>query len=538
VGVGLWLGFAESGIAYLKEGQVRASYAGAEGLGKGRVGDLQFDRQGALWAATEGGLSRIKNGRVATLTARNGLPCDTVQWVMEDDDGSFWLYMACGLVRIARPELDAWAADPKRTVRAGVYGSSDGVGGRSQATDYSPRVAKTADGKLWFATLDGVSVLDPHNLHLNKLPPPVHIEQITADRKTYPVTPNMHLPPLIRDVWIDYTALSLVAPEKVRFRYKLEGQDTDWKEVVNDRQAQYSNLPPRHYRFRVVASNNSGVWNETGDTLDFSIDPAWFQTRTFYASCVAAGLLALWGVYRLRIWQIKREFNMRMDERVEERTRIARELHDTLLQSFQGTSMLFQVALNLLPADSAKAAQILERALEQAGRAITEGRDAIRGMRSSTEVTNDLAEAMRGLGAEMASDGSPEFRVLVEGPPKELHPILRDEIYKLAREALRNAFRHAQARRIEVGITYGDRLLRVCMRDDGRGIDPAIAETGLSGHYGLPGMRERAQRIGAQFNIWTEPGAGTEIGLSIPAAIAYRTGPEGKVRRLFRRNAG
>ena len=183
---GLWLGFYQGGVAYFKDGQVRASYAGADGLGEGRVGGLQLDRDGTLWAATEGGLSRVKNGRVATLTSKNGLPCDTVHWVMEDDDHSFWLYTACGLVRIARPELDAWAADPKRTIQSAVFDSSDGVRSHAVAySGYSPRVAKSADGKLWFLPGDGVSVIDPRHLPFNKLPPPVHIEQITADRKTY-----------------------------------------------------------------------------------------------------------------------------------------------------------------------------------------------------------------------------------------------------------------------------------------------------------------------------------------------------------------
>ena len=181
---GLWLGFFEGGVAYFKDGQVRASYAGADGLGEGRVNGLQLDRDGALWAATEGGLSRVKNGRVATLTSKNGLPCDAVHWMMEDDDHSFWLYMACGLVRIARPELDAWVADPKRTIQATVFDSSDGVRSHSFTTGYSPRVAKSTDGKLWFLPFDGVSVIDPRHLPFNKLPPPVHIEQITADRKT------------------------------------------------------------------------------------------------------------------------------------------------------------------------------------------------------------------------------------------------------------------------------------------------------------------------------------------------------------------
>ena len=259
--------------------RLRASYAAAEGLGEGMVRSFYSDGNGTLWAATEGGLSRIKDGRVLTLTSQNGLPCNTVHWMMEDDAHSVWLYLACGLVRIARSELDAWASDPKQTIQATVFDSSDGVSNHRFTGGYSAIVAKSADGKLWFLRLGGVSVIDPHHLPFNKLPPPVHIEQVTADDKTYDATNGLRLPPRVRDLAIDYTALSLVAPEKVRFRVKLEGQDDDWKEVGQRRaRSHYTNLAPGQYRFRVIACNNSGVWNEEGASLDF-VDRARVATR-------------------------------------------------------------------------------------------------------------------------------------------------------------------------------------------------------------------------------------------------------------------
>jgi signal transduction histidine kinase/ligand-binding sensor domain-containing protein len=309
---GLWLGFSQGGVAYFKDGKVRESYTRVDGLGEGIVTSLSLDSDGTLWAATEGGLSRVKNGRVATLTSQNGLPCDTVFWMMQDDAHSFWLYMSCGLVRIAGTEMDAWVTDPKRTIQNTVFDSSDGVRGRALTTGYTPLVAKTGDGRLWFLPLDGVSAIDPRHLSSNQLPPPVHIEKVTADRKTYwqnlsGDTPSSHptLPALVRDLKIDYTALSYVAPEKVRFRYKLEGQDPDWREVVNEREAQYSNLAPGNYRFRVAACNNSGVWNEAGAFLDFSIAPAYYQTTWFRVSCVAAFVALLWCIYRLRVRSIQ-----------------------------------------------------------------------------------------------------------------------------------------------------------------------------------------------------------------------------------------
>src|SRR5712671_112446 len=407
---GPWLGFSKGGVAYFRDGKVRESYSGLDGLGEGIVTSLSLDSDGTLWAATEGGLSRVKNGRVATLTSQNGLPCNAVFWVMQDDTHSFWLYTACGLVRIAGTEMDAWVTDPKRTIQSTVFDSSDGVRSRALTTGYTPLVAKSANGKLWFLPLDGVSVIDPRHLPFNKLPPPVQIERVTADRKTYWENLSGHassshprLPALVRDLEIDYTALSLVAPEKIRFRYRLEGRDSDWLDAGNRRQAFYNDLAPRNYRFRVAASNNSGVWNEAGASFDFSITPAYYQTGWFRSSCVAAFFALLWALYRYRLYQIKQEFNARLEERVGERTRIARELHDTLLQSFHGLLFRFQAVDNLLPARPGEAKQTLESALDDSAQAITEARDAVHELRSSTVVTNDLAAAVTALGAALAA---------------------------------------------------------------------------------------------------------------------------------------
>jgi ligand-binding sensor domain-containing protein/signal transduction histidine kinase len=526
---GIWAGSFFGGVVYFRDGQVRASYGVGDGLGDGRVEDLQLERDGTLWAATQSGLSRIKNGRVTTLNSKNGLPCDTVHWSMEDNEHSVWLYMACGLVRIARGELDAWAADPKRMIQVSVFDSSDGVRSHSSSNGLSPSVAKTAEGKLWFLPYDGVSVIDPRHLAFNKLPPPVQIEQITADRKTY--WQNLYgdassspprLPPLVRDLTIDYTALSLVVPEKVRFRVKLEGWDRDWKEAGNERKAVYSNLPPRKYRFRVMACNNSGVWNEAGTFLDFSIAPVYYQTRWFQLSCVAALVLLLWALYQLRLRQLARQFNLTLEARVGERTRIARDLHDTLLQSFQGLLMRFQAVSNELAEGELK--QELDEAIDRATGAITEGRDAVQGLRSSVVERNDLAAALGTLGKELAAPASqpPEFTMQVEGAAHDLHPILRDEVYRVAGEALRNAFRHADAGRIEVEIRYDERVFRLRVRDDGKGIDPnLLADDGRAGHFGLRGMRERAKRVGGKLTVWSELGSGTEVELRVPASHAY-----------------
>jgi PAS domain S-box-containing protein len=311
---GLWLGFSGGGVVWFRDGQVRSSYSATDGLGKGAVNQLRFDSEGALWIATEGGITRLKDGHIATLTSKSGLPCDAVQWTIEDDAQSVWLMMPCGLVRVARSELDTRASARDKTpgtIRTTVFDNSDGLRTLAVVGDYTPRVAKSGDGKLWFMSPDGISVVDPHQLPFNDLLPPVHIEKVVADRKEYgktlsgDVQSSPRLPSPVRELEIDYSALSLVVPEKVLFRYKLEGWDQDWQDAGTRRQAFYSNLPPRNYTFRVQACNNSGLWNEAGTSFNFSIAPAYYQTYWFRFSCFAAFVALLWALHRWRIRQLK-----------------------------------------------------------------------------------------------------------------------------------------------------------------------------------------------------------------------------------------
>jgi signal transduction histidine kinase len=404
---------------------------------------------------------------------------------------------------------------------------------------------------LWFLPWDGVSVVDPRHLPVNKRPPPVHVEQIIADRKTY--WENLYgeasssppkLPPLVRDLTIDYTALSLVAPEKVHFRYKLEGWDRDWQDVGTRRQAFYTNLGPRKYRFRVMACNNSDVWNEAGASLDFSILPAYYQTNWFRAACVAAFLAMLWAIYQMRLRQLAREFNAGLEARVGERTRIARELHDSLLQGFQGLMFRLQAVRDMLPGRApAEAIEALDVALERGDKAIAEGRDTVSNLREPILGDSDIAQALTALGKELAQQSGnglvPCVRVLLEGKQRELNPMLRDEVYRIAREALRNAFSHARAQKIEAEITYSDSEFLLHVRDDGGGLDPEVANQGArAGHWGLPGMRERAKSFGGKLEIWSEHGSGTEIELSVPGAIAYGKSEPRRRFWLWRKKIG
>ena len=351
----------------------------------------------------------------------------------------------------------------------------------------------------------------------------------------------MRLPSGVRNLTFDYTALSLVVPDKVRFRVKLEGQDKDWRELVNVRHVEYTNLPPKHYKFRVLACNNSGVWNEEGATLDFVIPPAWYQTNWFRAACVAAFLAMIWGIYELRVRQLAAQFNVRLEERVSERTRIARDLHDTLLQSFQGLVFRFQAVRNQLPNRPEKACEVLDSALILADQAIAEGRSAIQELRSGSSQENNLEQMLLAMGRELAAsqnrgDSAPPLRVIVEGERRAKRAMLREEIYRIARELVRNAYRHAHARSIEAELRYDDDAFLLIVRDDGKGIDPKVLKDhGRAGHWGLPGMYERAEGIGARLDIWSEAGAGTEVRLTVPGAIAYeKSGDSGRFK-LFRK---
>jgi len=317
-----------------------------------------------------------------------------------------------------------------------------------------------------------------------------------------------------------------VAPEKVHFRYKLEGQNGNWQEVVNDRQVQYTDLPPGNYHFRVIACNNSGVWNEQGAVLDFSIAPAYYQTTWFRLALVVLFLALLWAAYMFRVRQLAMQFNRTLEARVSERTRIARDLHDTLLQSFQGAVLRFHSVVKVLPAGADEARTRLDRALDQADAAISEGRNAVQGLRASATTENDLANGIAALGVELTSEltvvEAPVIDIRIDGESRNLNPLVRDEAYRIAGEPLRNAIKHSQAEHIAVTIHYEPRQLRLTIRDDGTGTDAeTMSRQEAAGHFGLPGMRERAAIVNGQLDVRSERGVGTEIELRVPGRTAY-----------------
>ncbi len=520
-GIVYLLSFLSGEISILHNGQAWEDVPLPPGPRTGRS-LLAYDED-SLFVATNAGLYRWKDRKWSGLTTKNGLPCDTVQDLVNDEDGGLWLHLACGFVHISKRDVEAWSQDTTIRLELKLFDALDGA--RAGRGNFEPAHARTANGQLWFANGSVLQMIDPRNLTHNELPPPVHILGMVADHKTISSLSNVRLPALTRDIRIDYAALSLVSPEKVRFRYALWGVDKDWQEAGSRREAYYMNLRPGHYRFQVIARNNDGVWNQQGAMLDFSIAPAYYQTNWFRALCVVVFLFLLWAAYQLRVRQLATQFNRTFEARVSERTRIARELHDTLLQSFQGLLLRFQSAAKLLPERPDDARQRLNNAIQQAAEAITEGRDAVQGLRSSGLETNDLTNAIAAIAEELTKDTaageSPAIDLEVEGAPRGLNPVVRDEAYRIAGEALRNAFRHAQARRITVEIRYDKRHFRLRVRDDGKGIDEDTIKSQPSGHFGLPGMRERAEIVGGRLEVWSKLNSGTQAELSIPATIAY-----------------
>ena len=330
-----------------------------------------------------------------------------------------------------------------------IYGLADGLRS-SEGVKRCRSVVADALGRIWFSLNRGVSVVDP--AHMPSFPSVLpHFEAVSADGVSVDLSGPVRISSAQRRVTFDYAALSLSNREPVKYRYMLARFDKGWSEPATTREAIYTNLSPGSYRFRLLAGNGDDLQNQAEVTLPIVIEPQFWQTWWFLLACVLSFLLLVLVACRIRMHQVNKRFSIRLEERVEERTRIARELHDTLLQSVQGLMLRLQTVRNLLPANPAKAVEALDRALEQGDQAIVEGREAVGDLRSSTEICNDLVQAFTALGDELASEDSAAFRVKVEGQSRGLHPILRDEIYRIAREAVRNAFRHAQASRHRSG---------------------------------------------------------------------------------------
>ena len=516
----VWAGYVDNQIAVLRDDGWRV-YTKQDGIQIGNVTALSVHGS-QVWAGGEFGLARFDRNQFRAVSPSTEHLFDGITGIVETKNGDLWLNGRAGIVHISADEISRSVADSRHPVRAEVFGTLDGLQGTSLRIRPLPTAIEGTDGRLWFSTSAGFFSIDPAGLVRNAFPPQLKIESLTVDGKVYGSSADLTLPKSSQTIRINYVGLSLTMAEKVRYRYKLDGFDTAWQEAAGRREAFYTNLKPGRYRFHVTAANNDGVWNDQGATVELVLPPAFVQTGWFMVICIVGSIVLFWLLFRLRIRQISDRMRGRVEARLAERERIARELHDTLLQSTHGLILKFQTVANRIsPSDPTR--QVMEQALERADDVLEEGRKRVMDLRVPSDLWGDLRQAFATACNELASDSASSFRTVTDGVPRALRPRVREELYAIGREALLNAVRHANAKNIEVRIAYERRAMHVSVRDDGVGIDDEILVAGgRFGHWGLKGMRERAASIGGSLLVERLLDGGTRIAVTVPSQVAYQ----------------
>lgn len=535
----LWIG-TRRGLSRFQSGRF-TNFSVADGLPSDLVGALLRQPDGTLWVATSNGLGMYRQGGFAAFTdlpgasrvitalhplsdgailvAVNGeglmlfskghfapwkedagLP-DVIYSIMEDSQQGLWFNSPAGVFYLP---LDAAAATR--------FSSADGLFGSVPAAAGHPTSARSADGRLWFATTRGVACIDPARAHWNTVPPPVVIEQVLANEEQVPVSGSVKLAPGRSRLTFSYAALSFISPQRVRYKYKLDGIDKDWIDAGNRRTAFYTNLTPGSYRFHVIAANADGIWNQQGAALGLRLEPHFYQTRWFYLLLLIAAFLIIFSLYRLRMHMARKEFAAVLDER----TRIAREVHDTLAQSFVGIS----VGLELLSAMLKSAPDEVRSQLEQTRilvrESLADARRSIWKLRGAPEQYSSLPDSLSKAALALNQQQGPEVNVQVSGLYRPLDQEREDELLRIAKEAIANAVRHANATKVNVELAFAQDRVRLSISDNGVGIQPEKLESPPAGHFGLVGLRERAEKIGGKLTI-TSSGNGTTVQVEAPA---------------------
>jgi signal transduction histidine kinase len=471
-------------------------------------------KAGSAWMATMDGLYHVTAQGVARrLGMAEGLPCETFPAVTTTATGDLWLKADCGLLHVAKRELDRFLKNESGKVHADQIDAADGA----PIDEYSNHPYETPDGRIWFSNFSGLFMVDPKTVIGSRRPVPAFIDDIKADGRSFISADGRRSPTQPRRIEINFSAVDFNRPDRVAFRYELSRGGQQWRGVTTERIASFTDLGPGRYRFTVVACENGLRCSLNPATLRFEIPPTFMQTWMFKVAIAFVAAFAAWAGYRIWLRQVTIDIQRRTEARLGERERIARDLHDTLLQGFQGLLLRIQgVANNLSREDPLRTG--LESALNRGEQIIVEGRNRVRELRVDE---NGLPEILRKFIDDAALDCDVEIELEIKGSPRDLRHGVATEVGQIAREALSNACRHADASRIVLTVEFGLRRLIIRVTDDGKGLGTRASQADAAPHFGVSGMQERAGRLKASFMIDSAPGRGTEVSLSLSSKVAY-----------------
>jgi signal transduction histidine kinase/ligand-binding sensor domain-containing protein len=502
----LWIVLSDGKLCVLDSdtGKLRSGL-GVEGI-RQTTYDIFEDQDRIVWILGSGGLMRFAKGRFVTLTQERGFPLSEHGAVITDEKGNLWLNIDVGLIRFERKDLTKAFEDQASRLQYKFYDTSDGVAGPPIV---SVLAKSSADGTLWFVRGGVLTSVNPRRLgDASTLTlGAVRIENAVIDDDKMNYMPRGVLPSGTRRIEINYTALALTAPQKVHFRYRLEGFDAAWIDAGTGRQAFYTNLPPRTYRFIVEAANNANIWNGSEASWTFRIQPTFYQSNAFYSLCAVFLCLMAAGIWKLRVNMMHREFSAVLAERL----RLSREIHDTLLQNLVGLALQFDALPDRLGTPSLEARHHLVRVRKQIEDHVREARQSIYELRSLSPLRRDLEAALREFGTRALAGTSVRFDLTTNGQPGTCSAKLTNVLFRIGQEAITNAVRHAQSERICIDLQFDAEAVTLRVVDNGRGFDIAQVQNESNDHYGLVCMRERAEDIGAQFDLSSEKGRGTVV---------------------------
>ena len=505
----VWIGFTD-GIVALYDGERFRLYSERDGLSGGLITSIYEDEGGTVWFGTSSGLSRFSGEGFETFSQDSGLPSYAVFSVLGDAEGYLWCGVISGVIRINPREFDKAADDPSYRVQYLWYDSADGLAGSPTSQGSWPNAARGTDGRLWFLTTRGLSIVQPTRLPKYRPPVPV-VETVAANGRRSEAAASPRLPPGLTELHINYSALNYSAPRRTRFRYLLEGFDSGWVNAGSRREAIYTNLPPGSYRFRLSASYRGGEWNETEAVWGFDVAPRFYQTVWFQMAWVTAVMLAVYSAWRMRLRRVRIQLAIVHGER----TRLAREIHDTLLQSLAGVALHCDAIAQKLDSSPATAKQHLFRVRDEIEQDIREARRSIWDLRSPMLQTHSLPRAIRETCEGLTTTKNIPFEFNVSGNPSRIDEKAEEHILRICHQAVVNAVHHAEAAHIRVELRYLDGTVALRVSDDGRGFD---VESRIDNKWGLIDMRERAQKIGARFNVTSAPGQGTSVEAEVPVS--------------------